>query len=56
MTTTATAQIIDPVERARREQPDALHELQQRAIRVALGIVIPMIEAELAAEALDETA
>jgi len=50
-TTTAKPQTTDPqTERIRREQPEALHALQQRAFRVAPSIVIPMIETELRAE------
>jgi hypothetical protein len=45
VSTTATHPTIDPIEQVRREQPEALHAWQQRAVRSALGIVLDGYEA-----------
>jgi hypothetical protein len=45
VSTTATHPTIDPIEQVRREQPEALHALQQAAVRSALGIVLDGYEA-----------
>lgn len=45
--TSAQAVAIEPVDQSRREQPEALHELQQRALAASLESVLPELEAEL---------